>query len=120
MLRDLLVHEERHKLVQSQSLALPQDHTGAHALAQNWIGHRNAGYVLHGWMSQNKVLDFLGTDFLSATVDKILLPSLDHIIPGRMTPHQIARTVKPIGRERPGIVLWNTEVSPERVGPARQ
>src|SRR5262245_64866630 len=101
-------------MLQSQDLPLPHDYTGAHALAQDRIWHRHAGYVLHGWMSENKVLDFLGADFLSAAVDKILFPSLDHIIPGRMTPHQIPRTIKPIGRERPGIVLRNTEVSPER------
>src|SRR5262245_65465795 len=118
MLRDLFVHEERDKMLQSQSLPLPHDHTGAHALSQDRIRHRHAGYVAHGWMSENEVLDFLSADFLSAAVDEVFFSSFNHVIPRWVAPHQIPRTVKPIGRERPGIVLRHTEVAPERVGAA--
>src|SRR4029077_9747958 len=120
LLVNFLFYKEFDQLVQSQSLALSQDHTGAHALAENRIRHRHAGDVLDRWMSQDEVLNFLGTDFFAAPVNEILLSSFHHIVPRRMTPHQIPRAIKAISRERSGIVLRHAEVTAERVGTAGQ
>ena len=94
------------------------DDAGAHPLAQDRVRHRDAGDVLHRRVGQDQVLDLLGADLLAAAVDQVLLAALDHVVAGRVPPHQVARAVEAVGGERAGVVLRRAEVAAQRVGPA--
>src|SRR5256885_5015088 len=54
------------------------------------------------------------SDLLAAAVDQVFLAPLDHIAPGRMQPHQVARAVEAVGRELPGVVFRNAEIAAQR------
>src|SRR4029077_7082722 len=95
---------------------MAQDDASAHALAENRIRHWHAGYVLDRRMSQNEILDLFGTDFFATPIDQVFFTSFAHVVPGRMTPHQIARAIKAVGCERPGIVLRHAEVTAQCIG----
>src|SRR2546427_7728163 len=115
MLRDLFIHKKRDELLQSQSAAVAENYTGAHALAQNRIGHRDASDVLHGGMSENEILNFLRADFLATTVDQILFATLDHVVSGRMESHQVTGAIKAVGGKCPRIILRHAIVTSQRV-----
>ena len=119
-LRDLLVAQELRPGPRSVSACPARRITQAHIRSPSTgSGIRHAGDVLHRRMLQDQVLDLLGADLLAAAVDQVLLAALHHVVPRRMLPHQIARAVEAVGRERPRVVLRRAVVAAQRVRSAR-
>ena len=54
-------------------------------------------------------------DLLAAAVDEVLLAAFDDVIARRMLPHEIARTVKSIGREGALVVLRRAVIAAQRI-----